>query len=104
MASSTKNSLSVLLMAFVLMAVLSEVANASSLTVYRLGGCSGEQQTLSACGCSNLLYMGGYRFSYTGQTARLFNSGNCQGGSVATLSGNAAQCSGVGWRSINILC
>ncbi|RZC86469.1 hypothetical protein C5167_030548 [Papaver somniferum] len=102
--ASSKNSLSVLLMAFVLMAVVSELANASSITLYRLGGCSGETRTYSNCGCSNLLYMGGYSFSYTGQTARLYNTGNCLGGSVATLNGNARQCSGVGWRSINIQC
>ncbi|KAI3986881.1 hypothetical protein MKX01_014582 [Papaver californicum] len=104
MASSTKNLLSLLFMAFVLMAVVSEVANASSLRVYRLGGCSGETQTYSRCGCTNLLYMGGYQFTYTGQTARMYNTGNCLGSGVFTLTGNARMCSAVGWRSINIQC
>ncbi|KAI3960740.1 hypothetical protein MKW92_017351 [Papaver armeniacum] len=102
--ASSKNSLSVLLMAFVLMAVVSELANASSITMYRLGGCGGETRTYSRCGCSNLLYMGGYSFSHTGQSARMYNTGNCLGGSVATLNGNARQCSGVGWRSMFIQC
>ncbi|KAI3986880.1 hypothetical protein MKX01_014581 [Papaver californicum] len=104
MASSTKNSLSVLFMVFILVAVVGEVANASSLTVWRLGNCGGESQTLSACGCSNLLYMGGYQFSYTGQTARMYNTGNCQGAGTNTLNGNDRRCLGVGWRSINIQC
>ncbi|KAI3933134.1 hypothetical protein MKW92_002290 [Papaver armeniacum] len=102
--ASTKNLVSVLLMAFVLMAVVSELANASSITMYRLGGCGGESQTYSNCGCTNLLYMGGYSFSYTGQTARMYNTGNCLGGGVFTLTGNARMCSPVGWRSINIQC
>ncbi|KAI3986879.1 hypothetical protein MKX01_014580 [Papaver californicum] len=84
-----KNSLSMLLMAFVLIAVVSEVANASSLTVYRLAGCSGESETYSRCGCTNLLYMGGYQFSSTDQPARMYNTGNCLGASVATLTGRS---------------
>ncbi|RZC86467.1 hypothetical protein C5167_030546 [Papaver somniferum] len=103
MASSTKNSLSLLFMAFVLLAVASELANASSFTVYRLSGCSGETQTYR-CGCNNLLYMGGYRFTYTGQTARMYNTGNCLGNSVTTLSGSGSRCAGIGWRSVNLQC
>ncbi|RZC86472.1 hypothetical protein C5167_030555 [Papaver somniferum] len=102
--ASGKNSLSVLFMALVLMAVVSEVANASSLTVYRLANCGGESQTLSNCGCSNLLYMGGYQFSYTGQTARMYNTGNCLGAVSNNLNGNDRRCLGVGWRSIFIVC
>ncbi|KAI3933116.1 hypothetical protein MKW92_002272, partial [Papaver armeniacum] len=86
--ASSKNSLSVLFMALVLMAVVSEVANASSLTVYRTANCGGESQTLSNCGCSNLLYMGGYSFSHTGQAARMYNTGNCLGAVSNNLNGN----------------
>ncbi|KAI3986877.1 hypothetical protein MKX01_014578 [Papaver californicum] len=103
MASSTKNLLSLLFMAFVLMAVISEVANASSFTVYRLPGCSGESQTYR-CGCNNLLYMGGYRFTYTGQRAIMYNTGNCLGESVAALAGGGNQCTSIGWRSVRIPC
>ncbi|RZC52879.1 hypothetical protein C5167_021303 [Papaver somniferum] len=102
--ASGKNSLYVLFMALVLMAVVSELASASSLRVYRLQGCSGETQTYSRCGCTNLLYMGGYQFTYTGQTARMYNTGNCLGSGVFTLTGNARMCSPIGWRSINIQC
>ncbi|XP_026441509.1 antimicrobial peptide 1-like [Papaver somniferum] len=103
MASGTMNTLSMLFMAFVLMAVASELASASSFTVYRLSGCSGESQTYR-CGCNNLLYMGDYRFTYTGQTARMYNTRNCLGDSVATLSGSGSRWAGIGWRSVNLQC
>ncbi|KAI3960736.1 hypothetical protein MKW92_017347 [Papaver armeniacum] len=102
--ASSKSSLSMLFMALVLMAVVSELANASSITMYRLRGCGGETRRYSRCGCSNLLYMGGYQFRYTGQSARMYNTGNCLGGSVFTFNGNSRQCSSVGWKSMFIQC
>ncbi|KAI3933101.1 hypothetical protein MKW92_002257 [Papaver armeniacum] len=109
MASNTKKSLSVLFMAFFLMAVVSELANANSFTVYRLPGCSGESQTYSRCGCSNLLYMGGYKWSFTGPgpAATMHNNGNCLGPGGTTFAGSSSQrCNGFQfpWKSVNIRC
>ncbi|KAI3857499.1 hypothetical protein MKX03_033312 [Papaver bracteatum] len=111
MASNTKKSLSVLFMAFFLMAaIVSELANANSFTVYRTQGCSGDSQTYSRCGCSNLLYMGGYTWSFTtspGPSATMYNNGNCLGAGGTVFGGsNSQRCNGFQfpWRSVRINC
>ncbi|KAI3925572.1 hypothetical protein MKW98_001426 [Papaver atlanticum] len=110
MASNTKKSLSVLFMAFFLMAaIVSELANANSFTVYRSQGCSGESQTYSKCGCSNLLYMGGFTWSFfgPGPSATMYNNGNCLGAGGTVFAGsNAQRCNGFQfpWRSVRINC
>ncbi|XP_026441529.1 antimicrobial peptide 1-like [Papaver somniferum] len=110
MASNAKKSLFVLFMAFFLMAaIVSELANATSFTVYRLPGCSGESQTYSKCGCSNLLYMGGFKWHFTspGPSATMYNNGNCLGSGGTVFGGsNAQSCNGFPypWRSIYIHC
>ncbi|XP_026431927.1 antimicrobial peptide 1-like [Papaver somniferum] len=110
MASTTKKSLSMLFMAFFLMAaIVSELANATSFTVYRLGGCDGDSETYSKCGCSNLLYMGGFTWTFTspGPSATMYNNGNCLGEGGTVFAGATEQmCNGFQfpWRSININC
>ncbi|KAI3937617.1 hypothetical protein MKW92_023234 [Papaver armeniacum] len=102
--ASSKNSLSVLFMALVLMAVVSELANASSLTAYGGPGCAGRRVRLDGCGCSNIVFRNGYEFVYTGQTANMYNQADCQGVSNFRLNANASRCSPFRWRSVFIRC
>ncbi|KAI3981640.1 hypothetical protein MKX01_006365 [Papaver californicum] len=100
----TKNSLSVLFMAFFLMAVVSEFAEASSLTVYGGPGCAGRRIRLDGCGCSNIDFRNGYVFVYTGPTANMYNQADCQGVSNFAFNANATRCTSFGWRSTFIQC
>ncbi|KAI3933102.1 hypothetical protein MKW92_002258 [Papaver armeniacum] len=109
MASDTKKSLFVLFMAFFLMAaIVSELANATAFKVYRLQGCSGDSQTYSRCGCSNLLYTGGFQWTFTpGPSATMYNNGNCLGAGGTVFAGsNAQRCNGFQfpWKSVKINC
>ncbi|KAI3960742.1 hypothetical protein MKW92_017353 [Papaver armeniacum] len=101
---SAKNLLSVLFMALVLMAVLSESANASSLTAYGGPGCAGRRLTSDGCGCSNIVFRNAYEFVYTGQTAKMYDQADCQGVSNFSFNANARRCSPFGWRSVFIQC
>ncbi|KAI3834703.1 hypothetical protein MKX03_000312 [Papaver bracteatum] len=102
--AANKNSLSMLFMALVLMAVVSELANASSLTVFGGPGCRGGAARYDRCGCSSFSLSGGYQFVYTGQTASMYNQAGCRGVSSFGFNANANGCHSIGWRSIFIQC
>ncbi|MEU9980583.1 MiAMP1 family antimicrobial peptide [Streptomyces sp. NPDC050856] len=67
---------------------------------------TGRARELSACGCSNIdpNFRAAYRFTYTGQTAAMYNEPNCRGTSHYTFRGNASSKQPFGWRSIFIHC
>ncbi|KAI3921005.1 hypothetical protein MKW92_046636 [Papaver armeniacum] len=108
MAAYNKNSLfnfvSIAIMALVIVALASDFANASSMTVWSGPGCNNDGQIIDDCGCSAINLQGGYSFVYNGQTAALYNEGGCSGVSHTILNANAAMCSGFGWKSIFIQC
>ncbi|KAI3887579.1 hypothetical protein MKX03_012966 [Papaver bracteatum] len=108
MAAYNKNSssslVSIAIMALVFVAVVSDFANASSITVWSGPGCNNNGQIIDRCGCSPLDRQGGFSFVYNGQTAALYNEGGCTGVAHTRLNGDAEMCSGFGWKSIFIQC
>ncbi|MCL7031566.1 hypothetical protein MKW94_018784 [Papaver nudicaule] len=102
--SRSSNFVLVVLMALVFVALVSDFANASSLTVWRGPGCDQNTQVLRNCGCSAINLRGGYSFVFNGQPASLFNTAGCRGIPQTTLKGDARMCSGFGWKSMFIQC
>jgi hypothetical protein len=82
------------------------LASASSFVAYSGGSYSGNSIEYRSCGCSNIAYHGSYKWYHAGQSGRMFNSDNCQGVAVFTLSSarDTKQPTGFGWRSIDIIC
>ncbi|KAL6005819.1 hypothetical protein ACLOJK_032076, partial [Asimina triloba] len=77
MAFIKSTSFSLVLLAMVLLALAASHVEASSFTGFSGPGCGGNSEQLSRCGCSNINRRAGYRFSYTGQTAALYNQPGC---------------------------
>ncbi|XP_058111902.1 receptor-like protein 6 [Magnolia sinica] len=75
-------------------------AHASSFTAYAGPGCSGNSEQLNRCGCSNINRRGGYVFTYTGQTAAMYNQAGCTGVAHTRFGSSARGCSPFGWQSI----
>ncbi|OVA04680.1 Antimicrobial protein MiAMP1 [Macleaya cordata] len=103
MAAANKIS-SILIMALVFVALVTETANASSLTVWSGPGCNNRAERYSKCGCSAIKQHGGYEFVYNGQTAALYNQGGCSGVAHTRFNAGARACSPFGWKSIFIQC
>ncbi|KAL5976040.1 hypothetical protein ACLOJK_020370 [Asimina triloba] len=77
----------------------------SSFTAYSGPGCSGNSEQLNLCGCSNIGdFRSGYEFSYTGQTAAVYNQLGCDGVAHTRFSSSASGCTPFGWQSIFIQC
>ncbi|KAI3863738.1 hypothetical protein MKW98_031330 [Papaver atlanticum] len=103
MAATTK-SVSMLIMALVLMAVASELANASSIIVFAGPGCNNRAQKHLKCGCSNISLRGGYEFTYGGQSAAMYWQSDCEGASQFILRGDSRSCDAYTWKSMFIQC
>ncbi|RZC90284.1 hypothetical protein C5167_030994 [Papaver somniferum] len=102
--NSSSNFVSIAIMALVFVALASDFANASSITVWSGPGCSNNGEIIRQCGCSAINLRGGYNFIYNGQTAALYNEFGCTGVAHTRLNGDAEMCSGFGWKSIFIQC
>ncbi|KAI3955683.1 hypothetical protein MKW98_006043 [Papaver atlanticum] len=102
--AAIKQPLSVLFMVLVLMAVVSELANASSIIVYAGPGCNNRAERHLKCGCSNIGLRGGYEFSYGGQSAAMYWQSNCEGASQFILRGDSRSCDAYTWKSMFIQC
>ncbi|RZC43408.1 hypothetical protein C5167_036358 [Papaver somniferum] len=100
----SSNFVSIAIMALVFVALVSDFANASSITVWSGPGCNSSGQIIRNCGCSDINLRGGYSFIYNGQTAALYNEGGCRGVAHTRLNADARMCSGFGWKSIFIQC
>ncbi|ERN04795.1 hypothetical protein AMTRI_Chr07g79770 [Amborella trichopoda] len=92
------------LVAILAMALATSPVRASHFTVWAGPGCNNRAERVSKCGCSAIKQKGGYQFVYTGQTAALYNQGNCQGVAHTRFGSGASSCSAFGWRSIFIQC
>ncbi|KAI3987781.1 hypothetical protein MKX01_028515 [Papaver californicum] len=101
--NSSSNFVSIAIMALVF-ALVSDFANASSMTVWSGPGCDNNGQIIRSCGCSSINLRGGYSFIYNGQTAALYNEGGCRGVAHTRLNADTRMCSGFGWKSIFIQC
>lgn len=75
----------------------------SSLTAWSGPGCSGDVETIEACGCFDLEYYAGQEFNYRGETATLYTGTGCSG-TPYNLFEDTQACADFGWRSINIDC
>ncbi|KAI3890549.1 hypothetical protein MKW92_051388 [Papaver armeniacum] len=102
MAAQHKYSVIVLFLVFG--ALVTDFANASSLTVWKAPGCTGGGEVYQGCGCKNINYYAGYYFDYTGQPARLYGSSWCSGSVQARFTSDVRKCSSFGWKSIYIAC
>ncbi|KAK9106850.1 hypothetical protein Syun_022861 [Stephania yunnanensis] len=90
MAFCKPSVLAKIVMVVVLVAFVSDVANSSTLTVWRGAGCIGPSQRYSRCGCYRIPYQGGYSFQYTqGQPAWMYMSPNCRGNPVRRFGASA---------------
>lgn len=94
-----------ILLALLVLGMMAQSSEASTF-VFWASGCSGTQATLNACGCSTIPSntKGGYRFTYTGQTAAAYNSAGCTGVAHTRFNANTGQCSALGWQSVFIQC
>ncbi|KAI3964280.1 hypothetical protein MKX01_014387 [Papaver californicum] len=102
--AANKSSLSVLVIALVLMAVVSELASASTITVWAGPGCNNRAERHLKCGCSNIGLRGGYEFSYGGQSAAMYWQSDCEGASQFILRGDSRSCDAYTWKSMFIQC
>ncbi|KAK9118412.1 hypothetical protein Scep_016505 [Stephania cephalantha] len=103
MAFCKPSILAKILMVVVLVALASDVANASTLTVWRGPGCTGPSQRYSRCGCYRIPYQGGYSFQYTqGQPAWMYMSPNCRGNPVRRFGASARSCSRFPWTYVSM--
>nr|1C01_A Chain A, ANTIMICROBIAL PEPTIDE 1 [Macadamia integrifolia] len=76
----------------------------SAFTVWSGPGCNNRAERYSKCGCSAIHQKGGYDFSYTGQTAALYNQAGCSGVAHTRFGSSARACNPFGWKSIFIQC
>lgn len=82
-------------------------AETSIFIAYSGKGFSGKTTNVNGCGVHNFTYaLGSYDWVARGQSAYLYNVANAAGTIVATLGSgtNADSMSGVGWKSIFIVC
>ena len=91
---------------FIALANLIAFASASSFVAYSGDHFTGADVSITRCGCSNIPYHGSYYWYHGGQSGRMFNTKNCQGVAVWTLSPDwdSKQETGYGWNSIDIIC
>ncbi|KAK9122365.1 hypothetical protein Syun_019982 [Stephania yunnanensis] len=105
------NKLSVLAMVAIttvvlLAALMSDVADASTFTDWKLPGCHGPKEQISNCGtCYPIKYHLGYSFKYTaGKSAYLYRFPHCLGPAGRIISYNETRCLSFPWKSIRIKC
>ncbi|RZC86384.1 hypothetical protein C5167_030463 [Papaver somniferum] len=104
---ATKSStLASFLMVLVFVCLVADYANASSLKVWRGHGCNGHSAVIHGCGCFNIPHglFGGYRYTFTGQPAKVYSHRHCQGHVLNRFHQNIRKCQPFGFRSIRILC
>ncbi|MEU5699621.1 MiAMP1 family antimicrobial peptide [Streptomyces aurantiacus] len=67
---------------------------------------TGSAKEVFACGCNNIDpgHKAAYRFTYTGQTAAMYNESNCQGTVHHTFRGSQESRDGFGWKSVFFHC
>ncbi|MDK1472793.1 MiAMP1 family antimicrobial peptide [Streptomyces sp. 549] len=67
---------------------------------------TGRAKEVHACGCHNIddRFKAAYRFTYTGQTAAMYNARDCRGVVHYTFRGNAESKQPFGWKSIFFHC
>ncbi|MEU7740999.1 MiAMP1 family antimicrobial peptide [Nonomuraea sp. NPDC049158] len=96
-----------------LVAVMGGAANASmsadtgsTYVAYEGPGFTGQTQVIDKCGTTNLRYRGSYKWYGSGQSGRMHNQINNRGPVhfVLPSNGNAKQGTGVGWKSIFVVC
>ncbi|KAL5976039.1 hypothetical protein ACLOJK_020369 [Asimina triloba] len=106
MAFFKSTCFSLVLLAMVILALAtSSRVEGSSFTAYGGPGCSGNSEVLNLCGCSDIGdFTSGYEFSYTGQTAALYNQPGCEGVAQSRFGSSASGCTPFGWQSIFIQC
>ncbi|GLJ27567.1 hypothetical protein SUGI_0540740 [Cryptomeria japonica] len=75
-----------------------------SFTVWGGPGCNGYQATYGYCGCISLPFNGGYEFIEGGPTVFVYNDNYCEGEIQNTLVSSTKDCSGFGWKSVDIQC
>lgn len=79
----------------------------SEFIAYSQSNFTGTATIIDGCGGHNMPYpVGSYEWINRGQSARLYNLANEQGTTVAQLAADTAASSstGVGWKSIFIVC
>ncbi|MEU9609795.1 MiAMP1 family antimicrobial peptide [Streptomyces sp. NPDC048057] len=67
---------------------------------------TGSARELHACGCHNIdpAHKAAYRFTYTGQTAAMYNESDCRGLVHHTFRGSQESRAPFGWKSIFFHC
>ncbi|WP_165964483.1 MiAMP1 family antimicrobial peptide [Actinomadura sp. KC216] len=67
---------------------------------------TGRAKVVHACGCNNIddNFKAAYRFTYTGQTAAMYNEPDCKGLVHHTFRGSQESKDPFGWRSIFFHC
>ncbi|MBC7267253.1 MAG: MiAMP1 family antimicrobial peptide [Streptomyces sp.] len=67
---------------------------------------TGRAKEVHACGCNNIdpNYRAAYRFTYTGQTAAMYNEPDCRGLVHHTFRGSQESKDAFGWRSVFFHC
>ncbi|MFG6194027.1 MiAMP1 family antimicrobial peptide [Nonomuraea sp. JJY05] len=96
-----------------LVTVMGGAANASAsdgpgstYVAYEGPGFTGRTQVIDKCGVTNLYYRGSYKWYGSGQAGRMHNQINARGAVHFKLpaGANAKQATGVGWKSIFVVC
>lgn len=87
-------------------ALTTGTAYASMYVAYEGPAYTGNHQIITACGLTNIKYHGSYKWYASGQSGRMYNASNGAGPMHYELSTrhNAEQPTGVGWKSIFIVC
>ncbi|MGW1714426.1 MiAMP1 family antimicrobial peptide [Streptomyces sp. NBC_00075] len=67
---------------------------------------TGSASQVAACGCNNIspAHKAAYRFTYTGQTAAMYNEPDCQGLVHHTFRGSQESRDPFGWKSVFFHC
>jgi hypothetical protein len=67
---------------------------------------TGSAKEVHACGCNNIdpNHKAAYRFTYTGQTAAMYNEPDCRGLVHHTFRGSKESVHGFGWKSVFFHC
>jgi hypothetical protein len=89
-----------------LIVLMSSAAYASTYVAYEGRGFTGRTQVISDCGTTNIRYGGSYKWYGSGQDGRMYNHHDARGPVHFVLASNrnAEQVTGVGWKSIFIVC
>ncbi|MDR8408734.1 MiAMP1 family antimicrobial peptide [Nonomuraea sp. 3-1Str] len=93
-------------LAAAMVAIMGSAAYASQYIAYEGPGFTGRTQFIDACGVSNIVYHGSYKWFGDGQSGRMYNQPNARGPMHFELASNrnAEQHTSVGWQSIFIVC